>query len=214
MEMDWDHYRTCCAEQRVAVLERFGRTLQKGADIATVQSALVYTGQLTASLVTILRQMTDTLKLCELSAGGLSDGLHGSPADRRIRGMAPAGMADAEVPGRVSGGRNHFRQAMNRCYFSRISGIEELEIAQEYVRTHFQYQMPRREEMTAWLLSYQGRAEAVQELVRKIDRETDSFIREDMPRIVKESPAELTVPGRHAIDERMNVPAGTYRVRS
>ena len=188
MEIDWDHYRTCCAEQRAAVLGRFGSTLQKGAGMATVQSAPVYTGQLTASLVTILRQMTDALKMCGLSDGGSSDRIHGSPADRRVRGMVPGGMADAEVSGRVSGSRDRLRQAVNRRYFSRLSGIEELEIAQEYVRTHFQYQMPRREEMTAWLLSYQGRAGAVQELVRKIDKETESFIREDLPRIVETLP--------------------------
>ena len=187
MEIDWDHYRTCCAEQRAAVLGRFGSTLQKGAGMATVQSAPVYTGQLTASLVTILRQMTDALKMCGLSDGGSSDRIHGSPADRRVRGMVPGGMADAEVSGRVSGSRDRLRQAVNRRYFSRLSGIEELEIAQEYVRTHFQYQMPRREELTAWLLSYQGRAGAVQDLVRRIDEETDSFIREEVPGIVKES---------------------------
>ena len=41
----------------------------------------------------------------------------------------------------------------------------------------------------AWfsLLSFQGRGAAVQELVRKIDEQTDSFIREDVPMIVEAS---------------------------
>ena len=85
----------------------------------------------------------------------------------------------------VSAGRDHIRQEMKRRFFFRLSGIEELAIAQEYMRTHFQYQLPRREEMTEWLLSFQGRGAAVQELVRKIDEQTDSFIREDVPEIVE-----------------------------
>ena len=68
MEIDWEHYRIYCAEQRAGVLERFGSTLAKGAGTATVQSAPVYTGQLTAALVTVLRQMTDTLKMYGVSA--------------------------------------------------------------------------------------------------------------------------------------------------
>ena len=164
MEIDWEQYRTNCQEQRAGVLERFGDMLLRGAGIATVQSAPVYTGQLTAVLVTVLRQMTDSLKMNGLSTDE-------SPA--------------AESSKMASAGRNHFRQEMKRRFFFRLSGIEELAIAQEYMRTHFQYQMPRREEMTAWLLSFQGRSSAVKELVQKIDEQTDSFIREDMPEIVE-----------------------------
>ena len=164
MEIDWDCYRTGCAEQRSSVLERFGSMLLKGAEIATVQSAPVYTGQLTAALVTILRQMTDTLKTYSLS---IDDS------------------AEADIFKMKTALRGRFGQDINRHYFSRLSGIEELAIAQEYMRTHFQYQMPRREEMTEWLLSFHGRSSAVQELVRKIDEETDSFIREDVPKIVR-----------------------------
>ena len=164
MEIDWEQYRTNGQEQRAGVLERFGDMLLRGAGIATVQSAPVYTGQLTAVLVTVLRQMTDSLKMNGLSTDE-------SPA--------------AESSKMASAGRNHFRQEMKRRFFFRLSGIEELAIAQEYMRTHFQYQMPRREEMTAWLLSFQGRSSAVKELVQKIDEQTDSFIREDMPEIVE-----------------------------
>ena len=164
MEIDWEQYRTNCQEQRAGVLERFGDMLLRGAGIATVQSGPVYTGQLTAVLVTVLRQMTDSLKMNGLSTDE-------SPA--------------AEGSKIVSAGRNHFRQEMKRRFFFRLSGIEELAIAQEYMRTHFQYQMPRREEMTAWLLSFQGRSSAVKELVQKIDEQTDSFIREDVPEIVE-----------------------------
>ena len=166
MEIDWEQYRTNCQEQRAGVLERFGDMLLRGAGIATVQSAPVYTGQLTAVLVTVLRQMTDTLKM---------------------NGLSTDESAAAEGSKMVSAGRDHIRQEMKRRFFSRLSGIEELAIAQEYMRTHFQYQLPRREEMTEWLLSFQGRSIAVQELVRKIDKETDSFIREDVPKIVEAS---------------------------
>ena len=164
MEIDWEQYRTNCQEPRAGVLERFGDMLLRGAGIATVQSGPVYTGQLTAVLVTVLRQMTDTLKMNGLSTDE-------SPA--------------AESSKMASTGRNHFRQEMKRRFFFRLSGIEELAIAQEYMGTHFQYQRPRREEMTAWLLSFQGRSSAVKELVQKIDEQTDSFIREDMPEIVE-----------------------------
>ena len=166
MEIDWEQYRTGCQEQRADVLERFGDMLLRGAGVATVQSAPVYTGQLTAVLVTVLRQMTDTLKM---------------------NGLSTDESAAAEGSKIVSAGRDHCRQEMKRRFFSRLSEIEELAIAQEYMKTHFQYQMPRREEMTAWLLSFQGRSSAVQELVRKIDEQTDSFIREDVPKIVEAS---------------------------
>ena len=164
MEIEWDCYRTDCAEQRSCVLERFGNLLLKGTGVATVQSAPVYTGQLSAVLVTVLRQMTDSLETYSL------------PTDES---------ADAEVFKIKSPGRDRFRRAMRRQFFSRLSGIDELAIAQEYMRTHFQYQMPRREEMTVWLLSFQGRSSAVKELVRKIDEETDLFIREDVPKIAE-----------------------------
>ena len=104
-----------------------------------------------------------------------------------MNGLSTDESPAAESSKMASAGRNRFRQEMNRRFFSRLSGIEELAIAQEYMRTHFQYQMPRREEMTEWLLSFQGRSIAVQELVRKIDKETDSFIREDVPMIVEAS---------------------------
>lgn len=150
MEIDWDQYRTRCADQRAGVLERFESTLLNGAALATVQSAPVYTGQLTAALVTVLRQMTDAMSqmMCDQT--------------------------------------DRLRQAMRERYFTRLGGIEELEIAREYVRTHFQYLEPSREDTTGWLLSFQGRRSAAGKLVREIDKETDLFIRQEVPGIVKE----------------------------
>lgn len=142
MEIDWDCYRTGCAELRSSVLDRFGSMLLKGAGIATVQSAPVYTGQLTAALVTILRQMTDTLKTYSLSVDD---------------------SAEADIFKMKTALRGRFGQDMNRHYFSRLSGIEELAIAQEYMSVS---DAPQRGN-DCMAAVFQGRSSVVQELVRK-----------------------------------------------
>ncbi len=159
MRIDLERYRKKSAAERHAVLIRFGAVLTEGAEIATPQSCTAYAGALTAALVTILRQMTDTLS--EIVSGGEKE----------------AGSKRPD-PGEI-------RRAMRRKYFRRLAGISDLKIAEEYVRVHYRYQPPQTTEMTEWLRSFQGRHEAVRDLVCRIDKETDAFIREDIPGMLK-----------------------------
>ena len=159
MRINLERYRKQCAAKRRAVLVRFGAVLAEGAEIATPQSCVAYAGALTAALVTILRQMADMLGE---TVSGLEEEAGGKRPD----------------PGEV-------RRVMRRKYFQRLAGISTLKIAEEYVRVHYRYQTPQTAEMTEWLRSFRGRYEAVEELVRRIDEETDAFIREDVPGVLK-----------------------------
>lgn len=157
METDWGRFRLLCAEARRPVLKRFEKELLEGAEVSTVLSAPSVTGALTAALMTILRQMADLLEQSGAAASG------------------------GDIGGR---GRNRVRQSVRRAYFTRLSRIGELEPAREYIRTHYR-QLPRRaEEMERWLSAFRKNPDAAEDLVRKIDAETDAFIREEIPDIV------------------------------
>ena len=162
MQMDWDRYRICCARLREPVLIRFETTLLEGAGMSTVQSAPAYAGALTASLITVLRQMRDLL-----------------------RQEAACGAGDA--PERTDW--NRLGRKMRESFFLRLAGVDRLKIAQEYVREHYRYQDRSADGMAQWLLSFQGQHEDARELVRRIDVETDAFIREELPSIWKSASA-------------------------
>ena len=78
---------------------------------------------------------------------------------------------------------------MRERYFLRLAGVDRLKVAQEYVREHYQYQDRSADGMAPWMLSFQGQHKEAGELVRRIDEETDAFIREDLPGIWKSAAA-------------------------
>ena len=104
MEMDWDRYRICCARLREPVLTRFETTLLEGAGMSTVQSAPAYAGALTASLITMFRQMSDLLR---------------------------QEAACWEEKGPEGTGWRRIRRKMRESYFLRLAGVDRLKIAQE-----------------------------------------------------------------------------------
>ena len=172
MRIDWEKYRAECAKKRKRVLIRFRDMLLKGAAVSTVQSAPVCTGALTAALVTVLKQMTDLL--CQYAGS----------AENSCNEETPVRMPGTGC-GTVPADRERIRCAVRKSYFVRLSGIRNLKIAEEYVNTHFRYRETSEEDMTAWLLSFQGQPDAASELAHRIDEETDAFIREEIPKILR-----------------------------
>ena len=94
-------------------------------------------------------------------------------------------LQDSRLP-ETPDSRNRVRHILKERYFIRLSGIDRFVIAEEYVRTHFRYQAPCPEETEEWLRSFRGHNTEAEHLVRRIDEETDAFIMEEMPGILKE----------------------------
>lgn len=158
-EIDWKRYAQLCDDASVSAIDRFDQSLRKASGVATCQSIPVFTGAMKGSLVTILRQMSDILK--QLARIRLSEKEY-----ETIR------WKDVE-------------DRMRETYFRRLCGIDNMQIAVEYVNTRLKNRPSDQEAVYRWVYSLQNKDQEISRIVQRTAEEVSAFAREDVPRIME-----------------------------
>ena len=158
-EIDWKKYAQLCDDASVTAIDRFDQSLRKAAGVATNQSIPVYTGAMKASLVTVLRQMTEILK--QLAEKQLSESeyetIHWKDVEDRMR----------------------------ESYFQRLCAIDNMQIAVEYTNTRLMNRPSDQEAVYRWVYSLHNKDREICRIVRRTTEESSAFVREDVPRILE-----------------------------
>lgn len=156
--IDWERYAHLCDDSTEPAIGRFEGTLRKAAGVATNQSIAVYAGAMKGSLVTSLRTMTDILK--EFAQSQLSE-----TEQRKINWKK-------------------VEDRMREAYFDRLSRVDNLVIASEYVRTRIQNRSAEPEQVYRWVSSFRNPDVQIRRLVGSIREANALFVRVDVPQIM------------------------------
>lgn len=156
--IDWKRYTQLCEESNTQTIERFAISLRRAAGVATYLSMPVYTGTMTANLVTMLRQMTDILKY--LAGKQLTE-----EEQRSIR------WRDVE-------------ERMREVWFGRLCGIDRFPLAADYVNTRIHNRHSDNDALYMWINTMQNDYSQIEHIVGRIREETALFTSEDVPLIM------------------------------
>ena len=157
--IDWERYAKLCEESYTPAVERFANSLRAATSVATKLSTPVFAGALKANLVTVLRTMTGILK--QVSESQLS-----GEKQRKIR------WRDVE-------------NRMRELWFDRLSGIDNLPIAQDYIHTRIQNRPSDLNGLYEWICSLHNKESEIDVLERRILEETALFTRRDVPDLME-----------------------------
>ena len=157
--IDWKRYTQLCEESYTQAIERFALSLRRAAGVATCLSMPVYTGTMTANLVTVLRQMTDILK--QLAQKQLTEKEQHSICWRDVE------------------------ERMREVWFGRLSGIDNLPLAADYVNTRIHNRRSDSDALYMWISTLQSDYSEIERIVGRIREETALFTSEDVPLIME-----------------------------
>ena len=166
--IDWKRYAQLCDDLNASAVERFTEALRKSAGVATRQSIPAYTGAMKASLVTMLRQMTDILK--QMSESELREEDREKIRWNRVKGQ------------------------MREVWFGRLCGIENFPLVTDYMNTRIQNRPSDMESLYRWANSLRGNEKEIARIARRIREETALFEREDVPGIMELARLVVRVP--------------------
>ncbi len=157
--IDWYQYHQLCVETTGPALDRFGAALRKAVGVATEQSTPIYAGDMRGSLITAVRLMTDILKQFAHTQLSDSQNEHINWKQTEIR--------------------------MKEMYFLRLSEIENMQIAAEYVKERIQNLPSPKGQIYHWIYALQGNEKEVERIIRQAKEETWTFSKEDVPKIIE-----------------------------
>ena len=157
--IDWERYTTLCQKTYMPAIDRFSNMLRTASGVATYQSIPVFAGAMKANLVTILRGMTDILK-------------------QMSREYLPQEECESIRWKNVT-------DRMRETWLERLSRIDHLLIAVDYMQVRLQNKASDYEGLYRWVSSLQNQEDEIRRITERIQEEALAFTRQEVPQILE-----------------------------